>query len=124
MQGLAAATIMNCEKSHSHEAQSLAEGHNHAMHSGHDEATNHVTTHEHVAAAVDDHAAHQSTSSKHASSHCGTCTVCCASIAIVASSLTVPSQFDSSKANLAYSAPQFTSFVSAGIERPPRSILV
>ena len=122
MQGLAAATMMSCEQSHSHEAKSLAEGHNHAMHSGHDEGVSHETTaHESVA---DNHATHHSSSTKHACSNCGTCTVCCSSTAIVATSLTLPLQFDSNKANLAYSASQFTSFISAGIERPPRSILV
>ena len=124
MQGFAAATMMNCEKSHSYEAKSLAEGHNHATHSGHDEATNHEAIHENVADATDNHVTHHSSSNKHTCSHCCTCTVCCASTAIVASSLNVPTQFDNSKANLAYSAPQFTSFISAGLERPPRSILV
>lgn len=125
MQGFAAATMMNCEKSHSHETRSLADGHNHAIHSGHDEGVSHKpTVHEDVADATDNHATHHSSSTKHACSHCCTCTVCCASTAIVASSLNVPAQFNNSKANLAYSAPQFTSFISAGLERPPRSILV
>ena len=126
MQGFAAATMsmMDCEKSHSHEAKNLDKGQNHAIHSGHDETTSHEATHEHVADSTDNHATHHSTSDKHACSHCGTCTVCCTSTAIVASSLTVPPQFDDIKANLAYSASQFTSFISAGIERPPRSILV
>ncbi len=125
VQWFAAATMMNCEQSHSHEAKSLAEGHNHAMHSGHDEGVSHeATAHVDIADATDNHATHHSSSTKHACSHCGTCTVCCASTAIVATSLTLPLQFDSNKASLACSAPQFTSFISAGIERPPRSILV
>lgn len=124
MQGFAAATMMNCEKPHSHEAKSLAESHNHAMHSRHGEVANHAAIHEHVADATGNHDTHHSSSSKHACSHCGTCTVCCASTAIVASSLTILAQFDKSKASLAYSTSQFTSFISAGIERPPRLILV
>ena len=121
MQGYAAATMMSCEKSHSHEALSLVNSHNHSLQSGHDEASNNEVTHED---ATDNHAAHHSSSSKHTCSHCCTCTACCASTAIVASSLNLPVQFDNSKANLVYSAPKFTSFVSAGLERPPRSILV
>lgn len=127
MQGFAAATMMNCEKSHSHETKSLTETHDHATHSGYDEATSHEATHEHVADAIDNqhnHATPHSSSTKHACSHCATCTVCCATTAIVTTSLNVLAQFDNSKATLAYSAPQFTSFVSAGIERPPRAILV
>lgn len=119
LQGFAAATMMNCEKSHSHEAQSLTESHNHGMHTGHAEATKHDATHENVADTSD---THHSSSSKHSCSHCGS--VCCSSTAIVASSVNVHPQFDDIKVNVAYSAPQFTSFVSAGIERPPRSILV
>lgn len=122
VQGFAAATMMNCEKAHSHEAKSLTESYNHATHSGHDEANSHEATHEHVADASDNHAAHHSSSTKHACSHCGS--VCCSSTAIVASSVNVHPLFDDIKVNVAYSAPQFTSFVSAGIERPPRSILV
>ena len=124
VQGFAAAAMMNCEKSHNHEAKSLTESQSHATHSGHDEVNSHEATHEDVADAVDNHATHHSSSSKHVCSHCGTCAVCCASTAIVASSLAVPPQFDDITANLAYSASQFTSFISAGIERPPRSILV
>ncbi len=122
MQGFAAATMINCEQSHSHDAKNLAEGHNHVMHSEHDEGVSHeATAHENV---TDNHATHHSSSTKHACSHCGTCTVCCTSSAIVASALNIPAQFNSSNANLAYSASQFTSFISAGIERPPRFILV
>ena len=128
VQGFAAATMMNCEQSHSHEAKSVAEGHSHAMHSGHDEGVSHeAAVHEDVADAADaadNHATHHSSSTKHACSHCGTCTVCCTSTAIVGSSLRVPAQFDDRKVNLAYTAAQFTSFISAGIERPPRFILV
>jgi hypothetical protein len=130
VQGFAAVTMMNCEKSHSHEVKSLLSSHDHAVHSsyehssyehsGDDEATNH----EHVADAVDNHDTHHSTSTKHACSHCGTCNVCCSSTAIVSPSLNVASLFDNNKAKLAYIAPQFTSFVSAGLERPPRTILV
>lgn len=124
MQGFAAATMMNCEQSHSHEAKNLAEGHSHATHSGHDEATKHEAIHEHIAGVVDNNDLHHSTSTKQVCSHCGTCKACCASTAIVASSLKLPTQFDSNNANLIHSAPQFTSFVSAGLERPPRFILV
>ena len=125
VQGFAAATMMNCEQSHSHEAKSLAEGHSHAIHSGHYEGVSHeAAVHKDVADATDNHATHHSSSTNHTCSHCGTCTVCCTSTAIVGSSLRVPAQFDNSKANLAYNAAQFTSFISAGIERPPRFILV
>ena len=122
MQGFAAATMVNCEKSHSHEAKSLTENHNHAMHSGHDEGTIYEATHEHVADTTSNHDTHHSSSSKHACTHCGS--VCCSSTAIVATLPIVASHFDNSKTTPTYSAPQFTSFVSAGIERPPRSILV
>ena len=66
VQGFAVATMMNCEKAHSHEAQSLIESHNLAMHTGHAEATNHDATHENVA---DTSATHHSSSSKHSCSH-------------------------------------------------------
>lgn len=127
VQGFAAATMMNCEKPHSHEAKNITENYNHAMHNGHNEAINHEVTHEHAADiedAVDNNSTHQSTTTKHACSHCATCTLCCSTSAIVTTSLNVLAQFDNNKATLAYSTPQFTSFVSAGIERPPRSILV
>ena len=119
MQGFAAATMINCENAHSHESKSLSEGHNHASHVGHDEAISHEVTHEHVA---DTSTTHHTSTSKHSCSHCGS--VCCSSTAIVTSSLNALPHFDSIKANLAYPAPQFTSYISAGIERPPRTILV
>ena len=121
MQGFAAASMMNCEKSHSH-AWSLTEAHNHSLHSEHDEAKNLDATHEHILDTTFSHDTHHSSSSKHACTHCGG--VCCSSTAIVTSSLNANPHFDGIKVNLAYSAPQFTSFISAGIERPPRSVLV
>ena len=120
MQGFAAATMtmVDCEQSHSHEAKSLFAGHNHAAHSGHYEATSHEAT-QHVA---DISTTHHSSTSKHSCTQCGS--VCCSSTAIVTSSRNAHPQFDVIRVNLTYSAPKFTSFVSAGLERPPRSILV
>ncbi len=122
MQGFAAATMtmMDCEQSHSHETLSLVIGHNHSLHNGHDQATNNELTHQHT---TGNSSTNHSSSSKHACSHCCACNVCCASTAIVAYSLNLPVQFDNSKANLVYSLPKFTSFISAGLERPPRLIL-
>lgn len=122
VQGFTAATMINCENAHSHESKSLSEGHNHGSHVGHDEASNHEASHEHVADVTNNYSIHHSSSSKHACKHCGS--LCCSSTAIVASLLNLHAQFDDVKANLAYPAPQFTSYISAGIERPPRTILV
>lgn len=119
MQGYAAATMMNCEQSHSHETASSTKGHNPAIH---DEGINHeFATHQHVADATDNHAKHHSPLTKHT---CTACSVCCTSTAIVTASLSVPSLFDNNKVKLTYTSPQFTSFVSAGLERPPRFILI
>lgn len=120
MQGLAAVTMMNCEKSHSHEATILIDSHDHSLQSAHEEAA----THQHGLDATDNHQTHHSSTSKHTCSHCCTCAVCCAGSAIIANSLNVPAHFEQKKANLTYTVAQFTSFISAGIERPPRFILV
>jgi MinD superfamily P-loop ATPase len=119
IQGIAATGIMNCEQSSSHESEVYVTSHGHDMHSGHDEATGQ----DHMVNQLVNHAQHHSSSNKHACSQCDACNVCCASAAIVTSSFSVPSEFDIYKVNFAYSTPRFTSFVSAGLERPPRIIL-
>ena len=120
MQGLASVTMVNCEKSHSHEATILIDSHDHSLQSVHQEAA----THQHVLDATYNHQTHHSSTSKHTCSHCCTCALCCAGSAIIANSLNAAAHFEQKKTNLTYTAPKFTSFISAGIERPPRFILV
>jgi hypothetical protein len=107
VQGIAAATVMNCENLQSQQTQESVSGH----------------CHEHEA-AVDSHAHKNQDNSKHACNHCSKCTACCSGFTFAASGDDLIHQLDIATAGIVFASPDFTSYIPSGPERPPRFTLI
>ena len=134
VQGFAAASMVGCGTGHGATGiQSHAQGmHGHQAaashaHDGHADVMAHAGHHHHADAAShgDAHNSHADTAkhSKSSKASCSACASCCMSAALPAT----PVSFEATQApdSFGLSAPlAVVSFISDGLERPPRSVLV
>lgn len=114
LQGLAAATMLNCAAMHG-AATAVLERAGHG-----DQAHEHEDAHAHAAVAAHDESA-ADPGLAHAADHkCSACAACHASIGLPAALPPLPA-FDLGEARAAAPAPGVEAFLTGGLERPPRS---
>lgn len=107
MQGFATVNVMRCEMPHAQQMLKTTHGHCHAHQVS--------VTHKHTHPAQGE--------SKQACQHCAKCAACCTSVTLLSPttpSVDVPRLAGS---GLYYLSPMFSSYISSGLERPPRSPL-
>lgn len=120
VQGLAAATMMNCEQSANHHSQIDATDHHHVQSSDHHSPDHHS----HELAKACDHATHSTDKNKHSCAHCAKCTSFCSGFTFQATALDPFQQPNTNEVRFSDSTTLLKGFIPSGLERPPRFTLI